>query len=311
MGRLLIGEWKKLKSQKIILMVALAILTLNIGCVIYMKSLDGESVSDNWKEQLAGRNVILQENLEKYPKGSLMSTSAQKEMLINEYRLSENVKPMTGDNIWSFVYFSKIILSFAGLLVLTIASRLVSSEHQWKTIQTLMVKPIRKSTFITSKILTLFTFTFFTVSLQLLVSLLLGSIFFGIGGEHTFLSVQQGSVGEESFPLVIIRHFFLSAVSLFVVAMIGLTLSTIFRNTAIAMAVSLFLYFTSENVTRMIAPFFEEIKYTLFANTDLNMYFNGSVFLNEMTFPFSVIVLSFYLLLFITISIGSFVKREV
>ncbi|KGX85045.1 ABC transporter permease [Pontibacillus litoralis] len=311
MFKILLGEWKKLRSQNIILLVVAVFLILNVGGAIYKSTQTTEPTSDNWKMSLASQNEVLQKEIKKLPEGSLMSSSHEKTILINEYRIAENLKPKDSINLWSFAYFSKIVLSFAGLIIISIAAHLVSSEHHWKTINTLMATPLQKWKFISSKILTLFTFTFFVVSLQLLFSLIIGGIAFGGGGEKIYLSVQEGKVIEESFSLVVMRHFFLSAVSLFVVAMIGLTLSTVFRSTALSMAISLFLYLTSGNVTRLIAPHFEGIKYSLFANTNLNMYFNGSTFISGMTLTFSLIVLSTYLLVFLLISIGTFVKREV
>lgn len=133
---------------------------------------------------------------------------------------------------------------------------------------------------------------------------------FGFKGEDFFLTVQNGQVIEENSSLFLLRHFFLTAISLFIIGMMALMFSTIFRITAMAMAVSLFLYFTGGNVTRLLAQYFEGMKYSLFANTDLTLYFNGSKIFNDMTISFSLIILSLYLCFFLMVSIGTFIMRE-
>lgn len=311
MINLIWGEWKKLVKQKIILMIMVTLLLLTMGCGVYKKMMNEDSIQGDWKQSLISKNQLLEKQINEAPPGSLTSTYNQKQILINEYRIKEDIKPVQKDNVWSFAYFCKLILSFVGLIVITIASRLVSSEYHWNTIQTLLTKPIPKWKLITSKIFTLLSFSFLVVFLQLIIGLVVGVVIFGTQGNQIMLEVQHGTVVEESYLWVLLRYYLLDFISLFVISMIGFTLSTIFRNTIIAMAISLFLYFTSGNFTRLIAPYFEEIKYFLFANTDLNMYFNGTPLIDGMTLTFSTTVLGVYLVILLSISIFIFVKREV
>jgi len=313
MFKLIIGEWKKFFSQKIILIVVIILLLLNIGCAAYkyIEQNENDNSFENWRVHLEERNVLLYQSIPELTKGSLMYVNNQKKILLNEYRLINNLPPKNNINVWSFIDFSKITLSFIGLIIIVISSQLISSEFQWKTIKTIMAKPVSRWKFITSKVLTLLSFIFFIILIQLIFTFLLGAILFGFKGETVFLSIQSGQVIQEHYGVVMLRHFFLTALSLFVLGMMALMFSTVFRTTAVAMAISLFLYFTAGNATMILAAYFDWIKYTLFANTDLNMYFNGTVFMNNMSLTFSLIMLGLYLCFFLVVSIGSFVKREI
>lgn len=94
MLKLIIGEWQKLNSQKIILLIVGTLLVFNIGFAAFeYLNQESEEVSINWKQELLNQNVELQQNLNEVPKGSLVSGNNQREIILNEYRVEQDLPP--------------------------------------------------------------------------------------------------------------------------------------------------------------------------------------------------------------------------
>jgi len=88
-------------------------------------------------------------------------------------------------------------------------------------------------------------------------------------------------------------------------------ISAVFRNSSLAIGLSLFLLFTGGQFTALLAMKFDWAKYVLFANTDLMQYFEGTPLVEGMTIPFSIIMLVLYFALFQFLTFYVFKKRDV
>jgi ABC-2 type transport system permease protein len=88
-------------------------------------------------------------------------------------------------------------------------------------------------------------------------------------------------------------------------------ISAVFRNSSLAIGLSIFLMFTGAQFTNLIAIKFDWAKYILFANTDLMQYFEGMPLVEGMTLPFSVSMLVVYFVLFHSLAFFVFRKRDV
>ena len=75
-------------------------------------------------------------------------------------------------------------------------------------------------------------------------------------------------------------------------ATMAFMISAVFRNSSLAIGLSIFLMFTGAELTGLLAMKFEWAKYVLFANTDLMQYFEGVPMVEGMTLPFSLIMIS-------------------
>ena len=103
-----------------------------------------------------------------------------------------------------------------------------------------------------------------------------------------------------------LRYYFFTAIGIGVWCAGAFTLACMIRSVAVVTAISLFLYYSGELATRLLAARFDVAKYLLFANTDLNVYFEGRAFADGMSMQFSITVLVIYLLVF-----AAFVMRSV
>lgn len=105
--------------------------------------------------------------------------------------------------------------------------------------------------------------------------------------------------------------YLLNSVELLFVATISFMISSVFRSPSLAIGISMLLLLLGGLTTSLLAVKYDWIKYTLFANTSLSMYLEGSPLIEGMTLPFSLIVLGIYFIAFILTTWTVFTKRDV
>ncbi|OAH56103.1 ABC transporter permease [Domibacillus aminovorans] len=103
----------------------------------------------------------------------------------------------------------------------------------------------------------------------------------------------------------------LKSVDVFIIATMAFMISAVFRNSSLAIGVSLFLLFKGPNVTYLLAMRYEWTKYILFANTNLLQYETGSAIVEGMNFGFSIAILAVYYTAFQLLAFFVFSKRDV
>lgn len=94
-------------------------------------------------------------------------------------------------------------------------------------------------------------------------------------------------------------------------ATMAFMISAVFRNSSLAVGISIFLLAMGGTVTNLLATKFDWVKYILFANTDLTQYFDGSPLVSDMTLGFSIVVLAVYFIVFHVLAFGAFTKRDI
>ena len=101
-----------------------------------------------------------------------------------------------------------------------------------------------------------------------------------------------------------------ACVDLLMMVTFAFMISTVFRNSALAVGTSIFLLFTG-NVLVSLLSNYSWVKYVLFANTDLTQYIKGVPLVAGMTVKFSLIVLTLYFIAFMATSWVFFSKRDI
>lgn len=251
-------------------------------------------------EELTG--VIPEEQLDYY----------HQQIAINEYRINHNLSPNVEYSVWDFVTDNLAIIDFAGMFTIIIAAGMVASEFNWGTIKLLLVRPINRSKLLVSKYVTVLIFAFIVVGTCFTYSTLLGFLLFG-GPEtaNPYLIYHEGTVEEKSMFVHLLSSYGLNSVSMIMLATMAFMISAVFRNSSLAIGISLFLMFTGGQLTALVAMKYDWAKYILFANTDLTQYFEGYPLVEGMTLPFSIMMLFIYFVLFQVLAHVVFRKRDV
>src|SRR5699024_12066120 len=107
------------------------------------------------------------------------------------------------------------------------------------------------------------------------MSLIVGAVFFGFDSFNPYVVISQGDgfayvsqIGE------IFAGYGYQLVNLVMMATFAFMISSIFRNSAMAIGVAIFLMFTGTSIVGIFAEY-GWAKYILFANTDLKQYAHG------------------------------------
>ncbi|MED4455747.1 ABC transporter permease [Metabacillus fastidiosus] len=316
MGGLIINEWVKVFSRiGTLVMISLIILFVMgfAGLEKYLVSVSTEKSNTEWKQEMEMELAITRSDLEKFGEvNSNLRTAYEREIAIKEYRLEHDLPPSTEMNMWSFVDKAQMIISFAGLFIIIIAAGTVASEFSWGTIKLLLIRPISRSKILLSKYITILLYGIFFLSIIFVLSAIMGFFFFGTPTEHiAHLAYVNGEVVERNIVFHLIGQYLLSSIDILLVATMAFMISAVFRNGSLAIGLSLFLMFTGGAVTMLLAGKFAWIKYFLFANTNLNVYFDGVPPVEGMTLEFSITVLIIYLAVFHFLAFWLFNKRDV
>lgn len=268
----------------------------------------GKYTEDNWRQELQAENEQLTKEMEQDEFMEGMNTSLITE---NNYYLENDIQP-SGYDAWQFVMENQLLLSVVSLLTIIIAAGIVANEFRWGTIKLLLIRPITRTKMLLAKYTSVLLFALFTLLFVLVFSWIIGAVFFGVNGFDPHVVLEK-SGGFEYVSVIneIVSGYGFKLVNLVMMATFAFMISTIFRNSALAIGTAIFLMMAGNQ----IVVFFAErswAKYILFANTDLSQYVNGnSPWIEEMTLGFSVIMLIIYYVIFLFLSWIFFTKRDV
>lgn len=313
--KLIYNEQMKLYIRKStwIMYIILAVLVIG-GAVII--SVYGEDLSkptgDNWREELQAENEsLLKENEEIGEDEGFIITINNDTIAENNYYLEHDIKPVSY-GAWTYVHENQGLLSLVSLLTIIVAAGIVANEFRWGTIKLLLIRPISRSKILLSKYISVLIFAVVTSIFLYVFSFMIGAIFFGIEGAnpHILLSTEPGF---EYVSIIgdILSTYGYKVINLVMMATFAFMISTVFRNSSLAIGLAIFLMMAG---TQIVFIFAERswAKYILFANTDLTQYKAGNTpMLEGMTLGFSVSVLVVYYAIFIVLSWIVFTKRDV
>jgi ABC-2 type transport system permease protein len=312
MFSLIQNEWMKIfRRPGTYVMIAILILIVSVTG-IFMKAQDQSVSSDeNWKQVLQQENEALKRQLESSPL-KMEREYYKKQIAINEYRIEHDIPLKEKYNAWSFVKDSSDLIILAGLFTIIVSAGIVASELTWGTVKLLLIRPINRSKILLSKYLTVLVFALLMLTILFVFSALLGGILFGMPEKTIpYLNYFDGEVVEQGMVVHLLIYYGLSSIEMIMLTTMAFMISSVFRNSSLAIGLSLFLMFTGSQFTALLSIKFSWAKYILFANTNLMQYVEGFPLLEGMTISFSIIVLLVYYLIFLFLAFYVFKKRDV
>jgi len=267
----------------------------------------------NWKQELETQIGYDKQALDEMGKtNSNLKMFYEREIAIKEYQLEHELAPQNEKHVWSFVNSAQAAISFAGLFTIIIAAGIVASEFSWGTVKLLLIRPLSRSKILLSKYFTVGLFGLLLLAIIYILSTLVGLLLFGLpSSEVPHLAYVNGEVVERNIALHLIGQYFLSSIDILMIATMAFMISAVFRNSSLAIGISLFLFFMGGTATMLLASRFEWTKYILFANTNLSVYFEGVPPIEGMTLTFSIIMLLLYFVVFHLLAFSVFRKRDV
>lgn len=293
--------------------IMMGILILIIVAVGLISRFTGtQAPTTDWKADVAMTNKSMQESLEQPGMPKIAIDTFKKEIQNNEYRLENNIEPVKANSLWGFVETSSAIISLISLFAIIMGGKIVANEFSEGTIKLLLIRPSKRWKILLSKYITIIGQTIRMLLVLFIVSFVLGGILFSFKGAATpYISNSGGKITEINMIAHIIQIYGLQCVNLIMMVTLAFMISSVFRNSAMAIGIGVFLLTIVQPIILVLSQKFDWVKFILFANTDLNQYINGEPLIEGMTMTFSIIVLLVYFIIFNVISYLGFTKRDI
>ncbi|MGO0062274.1 ABC transporter permease subunit [Brevibacillus fluminis] len=236
----------------------------------------------------------------------------EEQIKLNAYALEHGIAP-DPYSMWSYTLMGTKLIPLVSIFVIVVAGGIVANEHAWGTVKNLLVKPYSRSKILLSKYMSVMQFALFLLLIVIVGTYLCKGIFYGFAPiPFHHLSVNgAGLVQDENMALYLLKTYGLASIELFFMATFTFMLSSMFRNQALAIGLGLIVQFTGGAITQTFVGQYSWLKYSLFANTSLSMYGEGTPLLPDMTIGFSIAVLLAYYIVFMAMAWIAFTKRDV
>lgn len=304
------NEWMKLWAKKSSWVMLIIMLVLVVGPAAIMKYYD-EPVNENWQETLQQENIEYQNTLQDETTLAEDKAYLQELIVMNEYRIANDIPPEMSMTIHSFMDFELDLLSmFATLFAVVVAAGIVSSEFSTGTIKMLLTRPVARWKILLSKLVTTIFYGLFIYVVTIAFSALVGAILWGTTTSAQ-LELIDGVVKEVdvwgSYFEMLVLSFSDFFMSIFLAFMIG----SVFSSSSLAVGLTLFISFMGATVVMLLSKY-EVAKYIWITHTDLTQYATGSSPMIEgLTLPFSLTMNVIYAVLFLVVTFTFFMKRDV
>lgn len=214
------------------------------------------------------------------------------------------------------MYVSVVIV-----LSIIIAGGIVSSEFSTGTVRLLMIRPVSRWKFLFSKLMAVLIIGYTTLILSVALLVISSGITYGFEGFSTnVISFVGGAIVEKNYIVSIIPKLLFSSISLIFIIAVAITLSTITRNTALSVGLTMMMYLGSSAVTLMLTGLnMKWVTKTIFPYMNLSSFYDRSVTVEMIKQQLGVTLdpnfgaayLSIAAGILLVISFVAFVKRDV
>ncbi|MDO5519255.1 MAG: ABC transporter permease subunit [bacterium] len=219
----------------------------------------------------------------------------------------------TSSKFWNVLQLSASFVTMIQILMLIIAGSCVATEFSSGTIKFLLINPINRRKIIISKYLMVVSFSFFCVVgyyiICVLFSLILG------GADHlgaSYITASNGSVTMYSGFLYVAKLYLYAFIDIICYGTLAFALSSLFRNSAIAIGISIALSISGSIITGILSMINQDWgRYLFFANTDLATIQAGNSLFPNQTMTFAIIVIIVHMIVLLWTAYDGFTRREV
>lgn len=324
MIKLVHNEMMKILARKRLIVIALitAVLVVLFTYAQYKETMERqEKLGSDWRAQVQAQIVDISNRLS----SSRMSEDLRERLQItlkqSQYYLDHDINP-TEPGAPSFVrmFIENAGSMFIPLLVMVIASDLVSSEHTLGSIKLLLTRPVKRWRILLSKYLALILSISIIIAIVGLLAYLLSGVVFGYRGMNapiiTGFTAQGGNLDTSEVRLVSQWRFLFMDFGLvwFVAVVVGtlsFMLSVLIRSTAAGMGIMLAALISGSILSNMVSSW-EFAKYLFMVNLNLTGYLSGvAPPIEGMTLLFSVSLLSLWWLASLLVSFMVFTRQDV
>ena len=241
--------------------------------------------------------------------------SLLEEANLNKYYI-DNMVTLDNSNRNTLINLFSNYELFILIVGIVIAGSIVSDEFNKGTIKLLLVKPYSRVKILLSKFIVCMIILVLSIAFITICQTLIGGIIFGFDG----LSIPAIVYNFDTNSVETINLFgYVALIGIcklpiyILLTTLAFACSTIFTNTALAVAVPFLGYIGASIINQLALLYdFKQIIYFVTPNWDLTYYlFGGSPLFKGLTAPFSLIICTIYLLIMLVVSLIVFKKRDI
>ncbi|MGE8077677.1 ABC transporter permease [Peribacillus loiseleuriae] len=288
MNKLIANEMMKLVARKRLLVIG-AIVGILVILFTFAQYKEVQTQrerlgTDDWRDSLQQQIIDMQNRLG----SSRISDDWREQIQVSvqqlQFYLDQDINPSEpGAVTFVRMFIENSTDLFIPLLIMIVASDLVSSEHTLGSVKLLLTRPVKRWRILLSKYMTLLLATSLIVAMTGLLSYVISGIVFGYHGWNapiiTGFVVDGGNVDTSSIRLISQWKFLLMDFGLvwFVAVVVGtlaFMLSVLIRSTAASMGVMLASLVSGAILNNMVSSW-ETAKYLFMVNLKLTNYLNG------------------------------------
>ncbi|WP_285769451.1 ABC transporter permease subunit [Peribacillus sp. SI8-4] len=311
------NEWMKIFSKGSTYIFIAFLLVAAIGTAFIDMKLSPDESGKDWKQEVKADIQEQQKALEAKDISEDEKAAIMDEIDLNKQLLADDINPNLSTNWTYMAEWTVSLTSFITLFAVIVCSSMVSSEFSDGTIKQLLIRPYKRWKILLSKYITSLLFAALLLVSLIIFSYLIGIIFFG-NGSYSDKMLDPAAFG--SFSTVVVGSYFFDMIvywipGFLVITTIAFMLSTLFKNQALAVGISIFILFASSTLNMVIQSFigkYEWLKFILFPHLDLRGYISGTMeMFDGATLGFSIGVLSIYYLIFLALTFFFFQKKDI
>lgn len=315
----------KLLAKKRLLVIALI-----IGVLVVLFTYAQYKTTQTQREKLGTsdwRTILQQQIIDTQNRlsSSRLSEEWKKQLQITlqqqQYYLDHDINPSEpGAPTFIRIFLENSIDLFLPLMVMVIASDLVSSEYSLGSIKLLLTRPVRRWKVLMSKYITLVLAISIIVAMAGLLSYLIAGTVFGYKGWQTPIltgfSVNGTGLDTSSVRLLDLWQYLLMDFGLvwfvaLVVGTLSFMLSVLIRSTAAGMGVMLAALISGAILSNMVSSW-HSAKFLFMVNLRLTDYLKGTAPpIEGMTLSFSMLVMFVWWASGLLVAFFVFTKKDV
>lgn len=323
--KLIQNEMMKLLARKRLIVIAIivAVLVALFTYAQYKQTLERQEKlgTADWRVELQQQIIDISNRLSSNRMTDDVRERLQVSLKQSQYYLDHDINPSEpGAPTFVRMFIEHAGPMFIPLLVMVIASDLVSSEHAIGSIKLLLTRPVKRWRVLLSKYITLLLSISMIVTIVGVLSFLLSGLVFGYHGINapviTGFSAEGGNLDTTAVRTVSQWQYLLMDFGLvwFVAVTTGslaFLLSVLIRSTAAGMGIMLAALISGSILSSMVSSW-ESAKYLFMVNLNLTSYISGAAPpIEGMTLLFSITTLAIWLIAALVTSFIVFIRQDI
>ena len=277
--------------------------------------------TDDWRTAVQQQIIDIQNRLSSSRMLDEWREQLQVTVKQQQYYLDHNINPSEpGAATFTRMFIENASSLFIPLLVMIVASDLVSSESSQGTIKLLLTRPVPRWKILMSKYITLLLSISIIVAMTGVLAYALSGVVFGYHGWNapiiTGFTVEAGNVDTSGVRLIsqwqlLLMDFGLVWYIAVVVGTLAFMLSVLIRSTPAGMGIMLAALISGAILNNMVSSW-ESAKYFFMVNLQLTNYLSGvAPPIEGMTLLSSVLILFVWWLAALIVSFIVFIRKDV